>query len=210
MVHKTNAVSFTLLILLSISCDESLPVRIQPIVVFTGYTNWFVQTSIKDSSMTASFTIKHDYEEVLDDHALFEGWIDIVFLRDASIRKHDVLTASNIAYAPGYNSVTGRLTFDPRDSIRLEYRWDLSNDAGKNLMGEGESVPSVFRFKHDTTCFSRFIADPEMFGITGQITLYKERGAVSFPARVFNLCFVVDTTFPNYCLPLAFGKECLN
>ncbi|MGB2869169.1 MAG: hypothetical protein WBD36_12005 [Bacteroidota bacterium] len=175
-----------------------------------------MQTTYNDSSLTTSFTIRHDYEEVLDDQGIFEGWIDIVFLRDPSIRKHDVLTASNLVYAPGYNPQTRNLTFDPKDSIRLEYTWDLRDDLGRILIGTGEAVPPVFRFKRDSTCPSRLIADAEQFGVTGQILVFEKTGGPVFPARIFNLCFVahtlLDSTRPNppCTVPLALGKKCLN
>ncbi|MGB2869168.1 MAG: hypothetical protein WBD36_12000 [Bacteroidota bacterium] len=190
---------------LCISCDESLPGRIDPSVNLRASTNWLAQLDYTNPNLSASFSVRNVYDDVLDGPASFQGSIEIVLLRDPTIQRHDVLTAANIVYARGYDPLLKRLTLDPGDSVRLQYSWDMNDDAGKSLLS------TTFRSSIDPTCTFRSIAEPEIFGVTGQITIFDHLGAAVFQTRMFKLCFVTYRDagpFPPACVPLQFAAKC--
>ena len=192
--------------LLFFSCDESLPGRIDPSVNLRSETNWLAQVDYTSPTLTASFSIRNVYDDVLDGPATIQGSIEIILLRDPTTQRHDVLTASNIVFARGYNPLLKHLTLDSGDSVRLEYKWDMIDDSGRNLLDR-------FRFSIDPSCTFRDVAEPEMFAVNGQVTVFDHLGAAVFQTRTSRLCFVKYRDagrFPPPCPPLQFAAKCYN
>ena len=204
-IFRWLAVMFMALIL---SCDESLPDRQVPSFGLLGKTNWLAQTSLDDSSLVASFTIVNLYDDVVDGTASFNGSIDIVVVNEFGARKHAILTAGHVTSARGFNPATKHLTIDPGDSIQLQYRWDVTDDAGNNLASTEDVDGLAFLLRQDLTCSWRWLGGPTTFAVSGQMIVFQNLGPVVFPNRMFSLCYMKIIGSKTACSPVVFPNGC--
>lgn len=194
--------TFTLMSLSFGPCEESLPVYQEPTRVFSGKIEGAYTLSAQDNSMKVFFIIWNNFDETLQGNAVLKGNIEIVSLRAQSIRKTFTVSAANIIQSKGYDKTTGKLTIDPRDSIRFMVSWDLKDDTGRDLRR------TFFSYIADTTCPGRCLAFTEDFSLRGNITLFEKTGAVFAGPSLYSLCFVNVWVRAGACPPIITSLPC--
>lgn len=164
------------LLVLTLSCKESLPPGGDPPQVLEAYTYNVYAISLQENMLKAYMTVVNTFDETFDAPAQLRGQFVITWNRDASFRKTVILTRSNLISARGYNPETGVLRFDPGDSIRFGFSWDLVADDGRSLF-------DLLLFLPDPQCPAQYVSvQPVEVIVEGNILLY-ERTGVLFPKR---------------------------
>lgn len=201
--------SYTLLLiiltLLSLSfgpCDESLPVYEEPVRVFSGKIEGSYGLTVAENTMVIFFTIWNNFDETFQGDANLTGTIEIVSMRDPSVRKTFAISAANIIQSKGHDRNTGKLTIDARDSIRYMVRWNLTDDNGRDLR------TSFFKYIVDPSCDLRCLAFTEDFSLKGNITLFDRTGPVFAGPVDYSFCFVSNYVLGRCCPPIITSAPC--
>lgn len=133
------------------SCKESLPPYLDPRDVFSSEISAVYEISLRENTVKAYLSIVNEYDETFDARALLDGQLQIVWASDTTFRKTIILTPERLIRVNGYNSATGVLRFDPGDSLRFGFSWDLSADDGRSLF-------DLVQFVADPGCPPRLIS----------------------------------------------------
>lgn len=205
-MRNTNYIALLLILaLLSLSfgpCNESLPTYQEPAKVFSGKIEGSYGLTIAENTMAIFFTITNNFDETFQGDASMKGSIEIVSMRDPSVRKTFAIGPANISQSRGYDRTTGRLTIDPRDSIKFQVHWNLIDDNGRDLR------TSFFKYIVDPTCDLRCLAFTEDFSIRGNVILFKQTGPVFAEQSVYSFCFVSNWVNPKHCPPIITSAPC--
>lgn len=205
IIKNTYTVILLALALFSLSfgpCDESLPVYDEPTKVFSGKIEGSYGLTIAENTMSIFFTIWNNFDETFQGDANLTGTIEIVSMRDPSVRKTFSVNAQNIIQVKGYDGRTGKLTIDARDSIRYMVRWNLTDDNGRDLR------TSFFKYIVDPTCDLRCLAFTEDFSLKGNITLFDRTGPVFAGPTGYSFCFASNWVNPRHCPPIITSAPC--
>lgn len=186
-------VSVALVLVLSLSCDESLPPYDVPSNLFRGTIRpTFIQLG---SHLWIILTVQNTFDETLQDVANLKGSLEIVLARDPSIHKTVTLDSRNLLYHfnerlgyPLYANVPaidqrGILTINSKDSVRFFYDWTFMSDDSLYLPTQ------VFRMHEDTRYPGNFIAEPETFILKGYVQVFTRTGLVIFEPVQYVLNF---------------------
>ncbi len=182
-------------------CDESLPTYREPASVFSTSIRGDYTLSVIDNSMKVYVTVRNEFDETLQGQASFRGSVEIVSARDPQVRKTFQVSSRSLARAPGYDPATGRLTFNPRDSLVFLFSWNLVDDRGVDLRRD------FFRYVRDMSCESRCLAFPEPWILTANLTIFDQRGNTTAQGT-YSLCFVSQWINPRDCPPILPTDPC--
>ncbi|MBI3788458.1 MAG: hypothetical protein HY276_09410 [Ignavibacteriales bacterium] len=206
MRSNTNYTVFLLILsLLSLSfgpCNESLPVYEEPTKVFSGKIEGSYGLTVAENMMAIFFTVRNNFDETFQADAALKGNIEIVSLRDPSVRKTFAIGPANVSQSSGYDRTSGKLTIDPRDSIKFQVHWNLIDDNGRDLK------TSFFQYIVDPTCDLRCLAFTEDFSIRGNVTLFKQTGPVFAGPINYSFCFVSNYVLGRCCPPIITSAPC--
>ncbi|NUN70445.1 MAG: hypothetical protein HUU02_12110 [Bacteroidetes bacterium] len=198
---------YNLMILIAVSgtitsftaCNESLPLRNDPVLPLTGNVESSISSVYKGDGVllypeiTIYPKVKNVYDETLQGYGDFKGEINVTWERDTSytktfpLNKNSLMETRRYKYDPTQNV----LTMDQGDEISFFYKWNFVADNGKR-------VDSNFVLGVDGSCWrieyvsrSRFIPDRyayiiwnprkfsvERFIVSGYIKPFKDLAAV--------------------------------
>jgi hypothetical protein len=180
-----------------ISCDESLPPREDPKVLFKSsvsslyeYTPWF-------NGLIFFTDVTNIYHETVQDTAFVNGTLEVILKRDPQYRKTLTISQANLFATPMYTSSTGCFTIDPQKSVTFTNRWEYVDDNQVNL------TESVFSYSKDTLCKSNIRAKslPETFILKGWIQISKWGGTVLIGPTEISVFYVTPYYVDRYCPP---------
>lgn len=204
--QNTYTVLLLSLALLSLSfgpCDESLPVYEEPAKVFSGKIEGSYGLTVAENTMVIFFTITNNFDETFQGDANLKGSIEIVSMRDPSVRKTFTVGPANIIRSNGYDRTSDKLTIDPKDTIKFMVRWDLIDDKGVDLK------TSFFKYVVDPSCEElRCLAFTEDFSLRGNITLFDKTGPVFAGPVGYSFCFASNWVNPRCCPPIITSAPC--
>lgn len=199
------------------ACDELLPEYRQPEVVLQSALSAQYVLDVTDNSLKVYLTTRNIFDETFQARADVQGTIELVSVRDSTVRKTFPLSAANFIEAPGYNRTTGILTLNPNQTVRLGVSWNfVTDDAGKDIRRE------FFKYIEDPTCEGRCFALTEDWVIRGRVQLFEKTGTSVADSIQYALCFVnmyfrsgpeggcvsVDTNAPCNLRPPVLGRVC--
>jgi len=190
------------LTLSSSQCDEPPPAYQNPGSLFDAKIQPLYVLTSSDNSLWIFLVLRCIFDETLQGTTDFRGTIQIVSVRDSSIKKTFSISSANIVAAKGFDRTAGVLTIDPGDSVRLAVSWNLSDDAGKDLRH------SFFLYVKDPACPSRCLALTEDFTLTGELTLFEETGPVLFGPLSYHFCHISTWVNPRDCPPIITDEPC--
>lgn len=171
------------------SCKELLPAYEDPRDVFDAYQYGFYEISITENAVKVYFTVVNTYDETFDARAMLSGTLILAFDQDRSFKKTVPLGPSLLLEARGYDPSSGNLRFDPGDSIRFGYSWNMVADDGRSLFNIDE-----VRFIPDPQCPRRLIStEPIRITLQSDVRLY-ERVDVVAPS-LFRFSFTLHRSF---------------
>lgn len=188
-------IHFSIIILVfSLSCDESLPPRQDPSELFKAHLQGYYVYTQFANNVVINLIAVNNFDETLSDRVGLTGTIVITSNRDTSVHKTFQLSLSNMIHGT-YDPVKGILTVNPGDSVVIQIMWDFTDD-------EGGSLPNYFfQYSLDRTCTQRLVAKSETFFVAGKAKLYSMLGYAqsqnSFTLQQYDI-FVG----PHDCLPL--------
>lgn len=181
--------------LLQLSCEESLPPYNDPTNLFSGEIEAVYILSADENHARVVLRVRNIYDETLDGTAKIEGEIKISSERNPAIAKTIPITPSMFA-SGRYDSRTGRLVIDPKEIIRFETIWDLTDDLGRHVRS------TLLVMVSDTTCPAyRCFALPEEFRLTATIKLYERIALTAVGPSIFRLCYIPRVVGPPLCPP---------
>ncbi len=199
-----------------LSCDELLPSRQDPAVVFEAelYDARYILLAglLPQNYIQVHYRFRNVYDETLQGTTQFKGKIELIIKRDPAVRKIDSLNAANLVLAQSYNSQTHVLTIDPGSYAYFEYRWDPRNPADSSLRYQ------MFRYAVDSTCrfaivdtatrettwvYPRSIAERETFLLQGEVKVFDQTAPVRFGPVELSFCHVMAAIDTSTCpLPI--------
>lgn len=181
-------------------CEEQLPRYADPRDVFDGTVQASYTLSTAQNDVGVTVTIRNTFDEELEGPAVITGTIEIVSLRNATVRKTFQVSPAMLTYARSFSG--GRLHMVPGDEIRIGTRWDLVDDTGMNLKS------GFIEMLKDTTCNVRCLGAPEDFSLSARINIYERTNPVSIGPSPFRLCYVNAAVDSRVCPPLATLVPC--
>lgn len=173
-------------------CDESLPVYEEPAKVFVMELNVLYDLEHYGDRLIVYILVRNVFDETLQGTAAIRGTVEIISVRDTTVKKTFQLSSERVIQAKGYDRRTGILTIDPQDTVRLGVSWDFIDDSGRDLRGD------FFQYYDDLTCYTlRRLAYTEHFVFTGAIKVFDKTTQVQAKPVEFPLCYV--TAFIKTC-----------
>ncbi len=196
------------------ACNESLPLRNDPVLPLTGNVETEVTSVYKNDGtlLYPEFTVypkvKNVYDETLQGSGDFKGEIRVVWERDSSfvktfvLNKNSLMEARRYKYDPSQNV----LTMDQGDEITFFYKWNFVADNGRrvdssfvlNVDGSCWKIVQVPRGKR----FANIVWNPrkfsvERFIVSGYIKPFKDLAAVIIQPYVVTIEY--ETYYKNLC-----------
>lgn len=199
------------------TCEEFLPAYREPETVLQSILSAQYILDPGDNSLKVYLTARNVFDETFQARADVKGSIELVSLRDSTVRKTFPLSAANFIDAPGYNRTTGILTLNPNQTARLGISWNfVTDDAGRDIRRE------FFKYIEDPTCDGRCFALTEDWVIHGRVQLFEKTGTSVADSIQYALCFVnmyvrsgpeggcasFDTNAPCNLRPPVLGRFC--
>lgn len=197
---------FLLAVLTLAACNESLPLRNDPILPLTGRVDAYfnpifsLDGTLESPGLMLYPTVRNLYDETLQGYGEFTSTIEIVWERDTSFRrtitfgKGDLVENRRYKYDADLNL----LTMDQYDEIYFFYRWDF-------VMDNGVRVDSHFVMTTDESCwkivykprgkgFAAIVWNPrkhasERFIVSGYIKPFSNLAAVIIKSQVIEIPF---------------------
>ncbi len=177
------------------SCDEPLPPRDDPTVVFQGKIEPEFALLSSTNALLVILKVKNVFDESLQGIALLTGNVEIAWAPFPDIRKIATLGPGNLIHARKYDVRTGLLTIDPGDSIVFLYSWNIMAESERQMRAE------IFTYRTDSGCPLRKIADMETFIVRAQVRVYDKRSPANFGDTMFSFCHV-DTYVDQRSCPI--------
>jgi hypothetical protein len=190
------------LVCLSYSCDESLPPRSDPTMLFVADLESLYSISVTSNQLFLKVNVKNIYDETIQDAEGISGTLEITLRRDSRYRKTVQFSRANLLTVSAYNSATDQLTVNSGETIELRYEWDFSTDA------QGGSSGEFFHYYPDPECPLRQFAYREVFTVQGTVQLFKTVGDVRFGPVDVPLCYISGWVNPRDCPPIVGTFEC--
>ncbi len=176
----------------SSGCDESLPPNDQQPISFSidrraGY-DYYPGPSPRNQ-IKFVFTIKNVYDETIEDTLDLSGNVTVTWLTPTSASGETLHTSKTIqlnkafiTYIKGYNASTGIFTFDPEDSLVIEYNWNFVTDNNINLLDYFPAYPRG----GPNGCK---ITPQQTIRTSGSVHLMKSRGNIVIRPFDYTYCF---------------------
>ncbi len=188
----------------SLSCDESLPVRVEParflkatlhvqpnsvVNVFIDSTIVGYPITINGSSGSLELSLRSFFNEVLEDRPSINGHIDLWLTSQPTIRTSVVLTEVNVDYP--YIEPNGFLTIVPGDSVTMSKQWSHVAD---NARGFWNYVQ--LRGRVDGTQRFYFESAPVRFTAVATFQAFENVPAEKTEAYEFSLVYNIYVRYP--------------
>ncbi|MBI3787374.1 MAG: hypothetical protein HY276_03865 [Ignavibacteriales bacterium] len=194
----------TIFSLLLGSCDEELPVYQAPNNRFAGALKPSYILTPSNNEMSIELFVLNVFDETFQAPGILKGSIEIVSVKDPSVRRIFTLGSGNLIRTPEYNRTTGILTMDPGDTVHMGVTWLLDDERDKDLRID------FFRYVQDKTCPLRCLAYPEDFIITAELKLYDQRAPIRFGPLRYSFCLVSNYVNPRFgCPPILTSSPCV-
>ncbi len=178
-----------------LGCDESLPPRDNPTVLFQGDASFLYMYSLYENDFQVFIDVKNIYGETIQDTALVRGTLEIILKRDPRYRKTASLSISNLVGTPQYDPLTNSLTIDPGKSVTFLSKWDLIDDDSVDLR------TAIYHYDTDPSCESRMRSQTETFIFKGSIQITKSGGEIFFGPKEFDAFYVTPSFIVNISCP---------
>ncbi len=177
------------------SCNESLPLRDDPVLPLTGTVGSEVSTVFqKDGSVVYHEVIifpkvKNIYDETLQGYGDFKGVVKVAWERDSSYSKTFTLDRNSLTENRRYkyDADLNLLTLDQGDEVSFFFRWNY-------VVDNGVRIDTLFPLKVDLSCwkivqvprgkrYANIVWNPrqftvERFIVSGYIKPFKDLAAV--------------------------------
>lgn len=184
-------------ILVIVSCDESLPSRNNPKVIFKGDVSFSYIYSINENDFRFYVDVTNVYDETIQDTAKVSGTLEIVLKRDSRYHKTVYLSIVNLVSTLLYDSIANCFTLDPAKKMTFLSLWNLIDDNQIDLS------TSIFQYQTDPSCPYRLKSQTETFILKGSIQIINGGGEILFGPKEINVFYVtpsyiVDKNCPPY------------
>jgi hypothetical protein len=181
------------LLIFFLACDESLPPRNDPSILFDGIINSKYTLLWNQNSLQIEVGLINIYDETIQANANIAGTVEVILLRNNSLKKTIHFDVSNLSTPKFYNPTTQEITINPGDTIKFLYVWNFIGDNNTNFPED------VFHSYEDLTCPGRFLAHSESFILTGSFQILEKLNSVRLKPAVLNLCYVYRYVPPRDC-----------
>ena len=167
------------LIIVLVSCEESLPSRIVPENTLQITKIFIAQEANNDGIFIAVRIIgENKYVETFQDTVNVEGNIHIWWAKHPDIEANVPL--DNRYFVEPTRIQGSILTIDPGGEFHLETRWYLNTDDGRNVI-------DLLDFSNSPVVGGIVTAAPEKFILEVQLILFKETGLLRSKPQEFVL-----------------------
>ncbi len=178
-------------------CDESLPPRNNPTVLFKGDVSSLYIYSASENDYRITVDVTNIYSETFQDTASVAGTLEIILKKDPQYHKTVSLSIANLVSTLEYDSSTSLFTIDPEKKVTFLSIWDLVDDNRVDLS------TSLFQYQTDPSCPQRLKSGPETFILKGSIQLADDGGIITFGPKEVELfhvtpSYIVNKTCPPY------------
>jgi hypothetical protein len=178
-----------------IGCDESLPPRNDPNVLFKCNISWMYEYYRIVNDLKFFIDVTNIYHETVEDTAYVNGTLEVILKRDPRYHKTISLSISNLSTTPMYNQATGCFTIDPMKYVTFTCRWDYIDDNQVDLRS------SVFEYSEDPACPARLKSQPETYILKGWIQISKWGGTMLIGPIEISTFHVTPYVVNISCLP---------
>lgn len=193
--------TFSLLLFVLYGCQESLPPYEDPRNVLKATISGRYVLSRSENTIKIHLNIVNTFDETFEAKGIFEGTGKLISKRNKDFVHTFKLSASHWARGK-YNPVTGILTMDAGDTLRLIYAWNYLDDQGR------DARTMIFSYRVDPTCSVRLISLEETFMLQARIRVYEKiREIVAEPVE-YSLCHVPEWIDPKVCTSLRTDLPC--
>lgn len=177
-------------------CDESLPPRLEPQDIFNGTIEPEYILTAQENAVRVRFYVTNNFDETLEAKANLSGYVEIVSMRNSSIRYYTKLSADNLISSPSYDPQTRILRIGPKEKISLTTTWNFFTSDSIDLRDE------FFNLQNDPSCDFRQIAKKEEFKINGDLQIYGNLSPVIFNENIFSICYQSTWVRQGLCSPI--------
>jgi len=181
------------LLMLVLACDESLPPRNDPSILFKGYLSTKYSLLWNENVLRVVVSLVNIYDETVQAKASITGTVEVALIRNTAYRKTIHFNASHLITPKFYNSITQELTINPGDTVRFVYVWNFTDDNNVNL------TEDVFHYYLDPNCIFRHLAYNEQFLLTGSFQIIEKIGKVQLEPALLSLCYIRNFLGPHDC-----------
>jgi len=179
--------------MLFLACDESLPPRNDPSLLFKGSVSTKYSLLWNENVLRVVVSLVNIYDETIQARALMTGTVEIALVRNSTYRKTIHFDGSHLITTKFYNPSTQEVTINPGDTIRFIYVWNFIDDNNVNL------TEDVFHYYLDQSCPGRYLAYNESFALTGTFQLLEKVSSVRLTPTVLSLCYIRNYVSPHDC-----------
>jgi hypothetical protein len=174
-------------ILIGSSCDESLPPRNNPKIIFKGDLSCYYFYTLKENDCKFFIDVKNIYSETIQDTAIVQGTIEVILKRDPRYHKTIQLSLQNLTGMYVYDPSTNLLTIDPGKEEVFSATWDFIDD------NQVDFTTAIFAYSQDPNCPGRFISQTETFIVKGTIQIIRGGEIVPFGPKEFNTFSIIPS-----------------
>lgn len=195
----------------SLSCNEELPPYREPEALLTATLDGEYWLSDTEHSLRVYIRVKNIYEETLEGPAALTGTVNIVSVRDPSVKKTLTLGAKNLTWGDYSNGI---LRIDPKSTITLQAVWLFPGDTvriddGRDIAHVQNGSGFVFlNFVNDSTCRYRKLARPEDLLLDATLTVFSKKAPIVIEPVVFPFCFISNWVSTKMCPHIATIPPC--
>ena len=183
-------------VIIGLSCDESLPPRNDPKVVFKSDLSCYYFYTSTENDCKFIISVANIYHETIQDTPIVQGTIEVILKRDPQYHKTIQLSFQNLTGKYTYNPSTNLLTIDPGKEEVFSATWDFIDD------NQVDFTKDIFTYSPDPNCPARFISQTETFIVKGSIQIIRGGEIVPFGPKEFSTfsitpSFIVATICTN-------------
>lgn len=174
-------------VLVGSGCDESLPPRDNPDILFKGDISCTYIYSDKENDCRFLIDVTNIYDETIQDTALVQGTIEVSLKRDPQYHKTIHLSLQNFLGPFVYDTLRNLFTIDPEKKATFSATWNFVDDNQVDL------TTTIFTYQVDTTCPFRTISQTETFIVKGSIQIVNRGGITSFGPKEFKTFYITPS-----------------
>jgi hypothetical protein len=184
-------------VLVGSGCDELLPPRDNPKILFKGDITCYYIYSTTENDCIFFVDVTNIYHETIQDTAAVQGTIEVTLKRDPQYHKTIRLSLQNFHGPFVYDSLKNLFTIDPGKKAIFSAAWNFIDDNQVDL------TTVIFRYLEDPACEARFKSQTETFIVKGSIRIISGGEIVPFGPKEFQTfsitpSFIVDKDCPPY------------
>jgi hypothetical protein len=183
----TVRITFFFLLFLGIlagsGCDESLPPRDNPDIIFKGDISSSYVYAPTENDCLFIIDVTNSYHETIQDTAAVKGTLEVTLKRDVRYHKTFHLTLQNFLGPFVYDPLRNLFTIDPGKKASFSATWNFIDDNGVDL------TTSLFTYMTDPTCPQRYISESETFILKGSIQILHGGEIIPFGPKEFKVSY---------------------